>query len=705
MPSLSFRTALVIRVALVILVTMATVSGFTYLQVDTNTRRVSDRVLLQTVSLVDAQVSGLLRKVGDQANFLAGSSQPAPGEQVDLQLAARSMVDVVRVNAEIGNMSLVVDSTGEAVRVDQLPNGTIEVQVSTFDPTGKPVTLVSRPYGPKFSADRVIPGWTADYRQEQSYTNARQAVRESWTKTVPTGEPSSGGMPGLTVGYQLADARGQFVGVVRASIGSVNLNKFVNQIGVGSKGFAGLLDWSQAGSPRVVALPVSARNLIREGNVTRVARTNEIDAPEVRALLETLGKEPPVEPKDAAFRYSFTTDRTPYTAAAKVLTGEGLPRLTVVVATPYTDFATGQAELIWIFLTFLILAVCIGVLVAMVMSIRISRPLVALAQEARHVQALQLDPATITPSGITEVDELATAVENMKTSLRSLEKLVPAEYARWLISSGQEAKLGGERRHITTYFGDIIGFTSLSNDLAPEELMRVLTEYLDLLSNQVLAHGGTIDKFNGDDVMAFWGAPTVTEDHSLAACRAALASMKAVANLHREWSDHGRPILGASFGIATGDVIVGNVGNRQRMNYTVIGDSVNMASRLQGLNKFFGTYALVSNRTRTEAGHAVVARWVDRVTVSGRAEPEDVYELMALREEATPTQLESERLHEQAKTAFLARDWATAEVCMNQVLAASPHDGPASILRARITSLRSTALDVNWDGSHPVMGK
>ncbi|MFX9142704.1 adenylate/guanylate cyclase domain-containing protein, partial [Acinetobacter baumannii] len=88
-----------------------------------------------------------------------------------------------------------------------------------------------------------------------------------------------------------------------------------------------------------------------------------------------------------------------------------------------------------------------------------------------------------------------------------------------------------------------------------------------------------IDKFNGDDVMAFWGAPTVTEDHALAACRSALASMKAVASLHQEWSDHGRPLLGASFGIATGDVIVGNVGNRQRMNYTVIGDSVNMASR------------------------------------------------------------------------------------------------------------------------------
>lgn len=705
MPSLSFRTALVIRVALVILVTMATVSGFTYLQVDTNTRRVSDRVLLQTVSLVDAQVGGLLRKVSDQANLLASAIQPAPEEKVDLQAAARAIVEVVRVNSEIGNMSVVVDETGEAVRVDQLPNGTIEVQISTFDPAGKPVTLVSRPYGPGFQASRAIPGWAGDYRREASYTNARAAVRESWTKSVPVGEPSTGGMPGITVGYQISDARGKFVGVVRATLGSVNLNKFVNQIGVGSKGFAGLLDWSRPSGVQVVALPVTARNLIREGNVTRLARVNEIDAPEVRALLETLGKEIPVEPKDTAFRYSYTSDRTPYTAAAKVLTGEGLPALTVVVASPYTDFATGQAELIWIFLTFMILAVCIGVLVAMVMSIRISRPLVALAQEARHVQALQLDAAVIHPSGITEVDELATAVENMKTNLRSLEKLVPAEYARWLISSGQEAKLGGERRHITTYFGDIIGFTSLSNDLAPEELMRVLTEYLDLLSNQVLAHGGTIDKFNGDDVMAFWGAPTVTEDHALAACRSALASMKAVATMHREWSDHGRPVLGASFGIATGDVIVGNVGNRQRMNYTVIGDSVNMASRLQGLNKFFGTSALISQRTRTEAGHMVVARWVDRVTVLGRAEPEDVYELMALRDEATPHQLEFERLHEEAKVAFLARDWGAAEERVGHVLSILPHDGPSSILRARISSLKSTALDAAWDGSHTVMGK
>jgi adenylate cyclase len=705
MPALSFRTALVIRVALIILVTMAIVSGFTYLQVDANTRRVSDRVLLQTVNLVDAQVGGLLSKVSDQANLMVGAIQPAPGDKVDLQAAARAMVEVVRVNAEIGNMSLVVDETGEAVRVDQLPNGSIEVQIATFDGSGQPVTIISRPYGPALQPSRILTGWAGDFRKEVSYAKARTAVREAWSQAVPTGEASTGGLPGLTVGYQLSDARGKFLGVVRATLTSVNLNKFVNQIGVGSKGFAGLLDWSRPGAPQIVALPVSARNLVREGNVTRVARTSEIEAPEVKALLERLANEPPVDLRDAAYRYSYTSDRTPYTAAAKVLTGDALPHLTVVVATPYTDFATGQNELVLIFFTFMVLAVCIGILVTMVMSIRISRPLVALAQEARHVQALQLEPAVMSPSGIKEVDELATAVENMKTNLRSLEKLVPAEYARWLISSGQEAKLGGERRHITTYFGDIIGFTSLSNDLAPEELMRVLTEYLDLLSNQVLAHGGTIDKFNGDDVMAFWGAPTVTEDHSLAACRSALASMKAVATLHAEWSDHGRPLLGASFGIATGDVIVGNVGNRQRMNYTVIGDSVNMASRLQGLNKFYGTYALISHRTRTEAGHAVVARWVDRVTVSGRTEAEDVYELMCLRDEATSHQIDFETLHQEARAAFLARQWETAEECMNKVLAVQPHDGPASILRARIASLRSTNLDPAWDGSHTVMGK
>ncbi|MES1227172.1 MAG: adenylate/guanylate cyclase domain-containing protein, partial [Armatimonadota bacterium] len=280
--------------------------------------------------------------------------------------------------------------------------------------------------------------------------------------------------------------------------------------------------------------------LANDAKGPRLATTKELDQPVLNGLLSALSNDPRVDRADLITRYTFVTNRVTYVAAIQYFSDVKLPPWSVAVVVPYEEFSTSTRSIIVFFGTFILLALGVGVLVSMVISRRISQPLVLLAAEANQIQSLHLEPTNLRRTKIREIDELAAAMQSMKTSLRSLEKLVPAEYARWLISSGQEARLGGERRHLTTYFGDIIGFTSLSHDLAPEELMKVLTEYLDLLSNEVLAHGGTIDKFNGDDVMAFWGAPTLTDDHALAACRSALKSVKAVQNMHLEWSDHGR---------------------------------------------------------------------------------------------------------------------------------------------------------------------
>jgi adenylate cyclase len=259
---------------------------------------------------------------------------------------------------------------------------------------------------------------------------------------------------------------------------------------------------------------------------------------------------------------------------------------------------------------------------------RVTKPLYAVMNETSRVRELDLKERPLPISGIAEVDELAESVKLMKTSLRSFEKLVPADYARWLMKSGQEAKLEGERRELTIFFADVVGFTRLSEQLGPEELVETLASYFEVLTRAVLREGGTVDKFNGDDVMAFWGAPQVMKDHAERAVRAALSAQTELAALRAEWEAEGIAILDISYGIATGEVIVGNIGNRRRMNYTVIGDAANVASRLEGLNKQLGTSILISNATAGQLSDAFTLRPVENAVIPGRQMSELVWEVL-----------------------------------------------------------------------------
>jgi adenylate cyclase len=221
-----------------------------------------------------------------------------------------------------------------------------------------------------------------------------------------------------------------------------------------------------------------------------------------------------------------------------------------------------------------------------------------------------------------------------------------------------------------------------------------------VLSGKVIEHEGTVDKFNGDDVMAFWGAPTPVDNPALCACTSAVRSQEALVTMHREWAQHGKPLLGASFGIATGDVIVGNVGSRTRMNYTVIGDAVNLASRLQGLNKFYETSILIGQNTMSEAGDGIVTRLVDFVAVAGRERAASVYELMGLKDEVHADDLRIAALHNEAMAHYQARQFVEAADGFRTVVAVREKDGPARILLKRCLEYVKDPPGEDWDGSY-----
>lgn len=208
-------------------------------------------------------------------------------------------------------------------------------------------------------------------------------------------------------------------------------------------------------------------------------------------------------------------------------------------------------------------------------------------------------------------------------------RYVQKELVSEIIESSEDISLGGVKRELTIMFTDLAGFTSLSEDTEPEELILYLNEYLECMSQIVFKNGGTLDKYIGDAIMAFWGAPLRNENHAEYACRCALQMQDKLIKLQEDWEKKGRPIPIVRYGINTGEVVVGNIGSENRFDYTVLGDHVNLAARLEPANKDFGTYLLISEYTYTHIKETFICREVAKIKVKGRQESIRIYELLA----------------------------------------------------------------------------
>jgi class 3 adenylate cyclase len=235
----------------------------------------------------------------------------------------------------------------------------------------------------------------------------------------------------------------------------------------------------------------------------------------------------------------------------------------------------------------------------------LSRPLEHLSGDMARIQALKLDGAPNLASRIEEVQHMGVALDNMKKGLRSFRRYVPAELVTELIAMQREAVLGVEKRELTVFFSDIADFTTISEQLGVERLSQQLGSYFEGMTRTILAAHGSVDKFIGDAVMAFWGAPRPLEDHAAHACRAALACQRTLDALTPQWREAGLPPMHTRIGLSTGDAVVGNMGYFERLSYTAIGDTVNLASRLESLNKFYGTKNIISEHTNDRANQAV----------------------------------------------------------------------------------------------------
>jgi adenylate cyclase len=386
---------------------------------------------------------------------------------------------------------------------------------------------------------------------------------------------------------------------------------------------------------------------------------------------------------------------------AVTLTPLAFPGWTLATVIPEAEFLGPiEATIRQLLIGLAILIVGAGIVSAWVARRLIATPLILVIDELKHVARFDLEKVRRHSSRLIELENLSNAIADMAGGLAAFRKYIPSDLVKMLVSEGVEPHPGGSIRPLTVMFADIAGFTGLSERLG-DQIIPLLSSYLDTMSREVSDHGGTIDKFIGDAVMAFWGAPAADADHAAHACRAALACQRALRGSGLT-DDGGRP-LRVRVGVNSGDMLVGNIGSELRLNYTVIGDAVNVASRLEGANKEYGTDIIIGEETRRLAGEAIHVRELDRLMVYGRARGIAIYELLDMAEQQAPPDWVA--LYASGLAAYRSRDFSGAIGLFQRVLAAQPSDQPARIMIERCSLYLQSPPADDWEATNAMKAK
>jgi adenylate cyclase len=357
-----------------------------------------------------------------------------------------------------------------------------------------------------------------------------------------------------------------------------------------------------------------------------------------------------------------------------------------------------------------ILAAIVGFAFALLVSSGITRPVRLLLAGTREVEAGRFDK-TISITTRDEIGELASAFNRMIEQLRQNERIretfgryIDPKVVQWLIDR-PEVAVEGQRRMMTIMFCDMSGFTAMSEGMTPRGLVKVMNHYFTVMSGPIRAHRGVIDKFIGDAIMSYWGPPFIEDaEQAQLACIAALDMADQVPALQKQLPDllgiRAMPVpCDLRIGIATGEVLTGSIGSELMMSFTVMGDAVNLASRLEAVNKVYGTRILISQATADAIGSGLDLREIDRLAVVGQNVPQTVFELMGRAGVLTGAQESLRKHYAEGLAAYRERRFEDARAAFNAALESAPGDGPSRALLVRIAQFEANPPEAGWDGA------
>lgn len=354
------------------------------------------------------------------------------------------------------------------------------------------------------------------------------------------------------------------------------------------------------------------------------------------------------------------------------------------VVMPRSDITKPLQEMNFMTLGISFFILLLGISLVSNLVTKIVKPIKLLVKETKKIREFELNEDIRLRSRIKEVVLLKNSLQSMKRGLRHFQKYVPKILVHQLIESGEDLRVGGVRKELVVLFSDIKNFAAIAEHMDPNQLMIQLCEYFEALSQIIIAEKGTIDKYIGDSIMAFWGAPLPEQNSCHRAAQAALQCQIKLMALNQKWETEGKPHFVTRIGIHVGDAIVGNLGSSERFNYTAIGDTINITSRLEEINKSYRTHIIVSDAVYQQIKQDFALRMVDEVHIKGRKEAITIYELLAENSQTLPYDYDAYQIQfSEAFKAYKQKNWTDALFYFNACLKIYPEDTLAPIFIVR----------------------
>ncbi|HRI14540.1 MAG TPA: adenylate/guanylate cyclase domain-containing protein [Verrucomicrobiota bacterium] len=643
-----------------------------------NFRDLTQTISQQTLARVEANVQQLLQKAVDQNRQfvqLLGTRTPTV---TNFPTIVEYLADSLKAQPSLARLTLVLNPSGQFAEAERLANDQIVLQEGLSADRGD-LSVNRWEWRESQRMTREVTSVPATkIRDDEGFLQARTTERSVWTPAYPWHDPGLEVRWGIRYATPIKNPAGGVWSVCGVSLTLAELNRYLRQLDGEVPGYVVVIESAPAGQPhRIIGHPDPG--LVGQiVGLTNGATGQSMEDGVLKAYLSALLRDPGllgVESRSSDFGREFKYNSTRYLGSFRRLKSPNDPPWILAMLMPLSEVAGGVAQnLRWAAVaaaSFFVLAA----LAALALARRIAEPMRQLSNDARALSHLQFEASPRPLSRVREVRQLEQALGDARSSLRSFRKYVPADVVNSLLENGVEAALGGVNAQLTILFSDVVDFTHLAESVSSQQLVENLGEYLAAISTVIQQHAGTVDKFIGDGVMAFWGAPKPNPNHARDGCVAAWRLQQRLDELNREWTAQGQLAFPTRIGLNTGTVIVGNIGSDTRMNYTAMGDPVNVASRLESLNRTFGTRILLSEETRAAAGDALLTRPVARVAVKGSERGFVVHELLGLEAEADA---DARRLAALTIPAFQACDegrWVESLELYEAVRKAFPRDG------------------------------
>ena len=664
-----FYTDLVTAFALILILSVLSISWFGYIKGSKAVIETIDDILEALARVTVERVLNYLHPASNMAEMTGRimeqtiTDKTNTGKNLNNNNMITYMTEVLRIHRQFSTFFF-GNEKGDFIMASRQPDTSIWVQIIDNSSKTPSTTWIKRNTENEIVSTETSHEIDFDPRTRPWYLAVKNSLSPKWSDIYIFHNNKK---PGITSSFPILDENKKLTGVIGIDIELSSISAFLHNLTMQNMGTPFIINEKK----QVIAFPtgINITTNITDNEQSRLLTYNELNISYLNKAVEHF-----LQTGNSKFSFKDNNIKY-YSIFATFPTWLKEWKLGIIVRADNFLAPLGESNTATLIISIVVLFISIFICIAL--SRDISKPIIQLAEETKKIKRLSLDETISLKSHVLEIQLLRDALSAMKKSLKAFSMYVPSGIVKHLLETGEEAKIGGDKKDITISFSDIQSFTAISEHMSPEDLMNHLSTYFEELTSIIRDNKGTIDKYIGDAIMAFWGAPVANPNHAYHACKTALLCKEKINELNSIWIKDKKPPLHTRFGIHTGSTIVGNIGSSERINYSVLGDNVNIASRLENLNKIYGSSIIVTNSTKNTVKDSFLFRDLGKVVVKGKTQFTDIYELIDEIHPGLPKKLiDMCENFNKAIQVYYTKQWDKALKIFDNILKDNPTDQP-----------------------------